>query len=225
MAEDFKKTWAKLAVKLGREDPRFAPFIEALGKPTFELREPPFVALCEAILSQQLNAKAASSIIAKFHATVPPLATPGKVLRFSKAQFRKAGVSPQKQTYLLALATAWCKRGWKDNWDALTDEELVKKLTGVKGVGVWTAQMYLIFSLGRHDVLPVHDYGIRKAIQQLYGLELIPTPKQLPELAVAWEGMASVACWYLWKALDRKLIVASAESTDSDLIARLTRPH
>ena len=163
----------------------------------------PFKALVRAIVGQQLSTKAAATIFSRFEALFDGFPSPAQVRKTSDERLRSVGLSGQKTGYLrdlcrhleegtLALATL----------DRLDDEAVVDALTRVKGVGRWTAEMFLIFRLLRPDVLPVGDLGIVKAVQRAYRLRTAPTPDRLTRIGAAWRPYRSVACWYLWASLD-----------------------
>lgn len=196
--------WRPFVSRLREADKRLAPIILQVGPPRLRLQDDPFRALVSSILSQQLAVKAAETIIGRFRALGPSDAK--SILRLKVEDMRKAGVSGQKASYLISLSERWQDRAWRRGWAELSNDELVARLTEVKGVGEWTAHMFLIFSLGRPDVLPTGDFGVRKGLQLLHGLPEMPHPKTLPELVPHWRGMASVGAWYLWRALDSKLL-------------------
>lgn len=201
--------WIRLSQRLAREDRLLAPIIEAVGVPTLRLERHRFRALAESILSQQLATKAAAAIIGRFTALEKPFPRPERVLKLSPRQFQSCGVSGQKSVYLKELARAWQKDLAQLRWAALSDEAIIEHLVAVKGIGEWTAQMFLIFSLGRVDVLPTGDFGIRRGVQLLFRLSEMPHPRKMAELVPHWKGASSVASWYLWRALDRKILVQS----------------
>jgi DNA-3-methyladenine glycosylase II len=163
----------------------------------------PFQALVHAIVSQQLSTKAAATIAARVDGLLDGLPTPSRVGTVSDVQLRAAGLSGQKVGYLRDL----CRRLEDgsvrlDALDRMTDEAVITSLTSVKGIGRWTAEMFLMFRLHRPDVLPVGDLGIVKAIKVAYGLRALPTPARMLRLGEAWRPYRSVACWYLWASLD-----------------------
>lgn len=163
-----------------------------------------FEHLTRAIVYQQLSGKAAATIYARVHALYGGRApTPAELAATSAARLRRAGLSRQKLGYLKDLARrAATGRLALDALDALPDEAVIEALTAVRGVGTWTAQMFLMFRLGRLDVLPVLDLGIQKGMRHAYGLRRLPRPPQMERIATAWRPYRSVACWYLWRALE-----------------------
>jgi DNA-3-methyladenine glycosylase II len=168
---------------------------------------PEFCSLAEAIVYQQLNGKAAVTIFKRFAALAGEPLTPEGILQLSDQQLRSVGLSKQKSAYLKDLA-AKTVAGLLDfsRLQALTDEEVIQHLTQVKGVGIWTAHMFLIFSLRRPDVLPTGDYGVQVAMRKHYKKRKLPKPKDMEKIAKAWAPYRSVACWYLWRSLDIKTL-------------------
>jgi DNA-3-methyladenine glycosylase II len=166
-------------------------------------RSDPFRALCHAIIAQQLSTKAAATIEARFSARFGGQPTPDAVSQAADEELRSVGLSPQKLRYVRDL----CGRIGDGSLalhslDVLPDDEVIAALTSVKGIGRWTAEMFLIFRLHRPDVLPVDDLGILKAVQRVYGLRRVPSPDRLTKIGEAWRPYRSVACWYLWASLD-----------------------
>jgi DNA-3-methyladenine glycosylase II len=166
-------------------------------------RSDPFRALCHAIIAQQWSTKAAATIEGRFAALFGGVPTPAAVAKANDAQLRAVGLSPQKLRYMRDLC-AKIEGGSLSlhDLDALADEDVITSLTSVKGIGRWTAEMFLIFRLHRPDVLPVDDLGIVKAVQRAYRLRLAPSAARLTKIGDAWRPYRSVACWYLWASLD-----------------------
>jgi DNA-3-methyladenine glycosylase II len=162
--------------------------------------------LVEAIITQQLSAKAADSISARFRAIYGKFPKPADVIETSDAKLRKAGLSYMKVSYIKDLSkkieSKEIRLAYMRN---LSDEEVIVQLTQVKGIGRWTAEMFLIFSLGRLDVLPVGDLGLRKGIRNLYSLEELPEKEQIECIAEKWRPYRSVATWYLWRSQDESI--------------------
>ena len=186
-------------------DPVLCAIIERVGPCRMEYGVPEFCSVAEAIVYQQLNGKAAVTIFQRFAALAGEPLTPEGILKLSDEQLRSVGLSKQKSAYLkdLAVKTA---AGLLDfsRLHELTDEEVIEHLTQVKGVGVWTAHMFLMFSLRRPNVLPTGDYGVQVAIRKHYKKRKLPKPKDMEKIAKAWEPYRSVACWYMWRSLDIK---------------------
>jgi len=191
---------------LRRVDRRMRAIIDRIGPCAIQPSNRYFFALCEAIVSQQLAVKAAMTIFGRFRKCFPRgMPTPERVLALSDEEFAAAGISPQKRGYLRDLA-----QKFRDGHvpvrrlSRMSDDEVIAALTGVKGVGVWTAHMFLIFVLARPDVWPTGDLGIRKAVQVNYGLKAMPADGKLAAIAEPWRPHRSVAAWYLWQSLDNK---------------------
>lgn len=172
-----------------------------------------FAMLVRAIVFQQLSTKAATTIHDRLLLSMPGGgASPEALARLSDEQFRTAGISRQKAAYLrdlgLKVTTGVVAL---DAVDAMSDEEVITALTQVKGIGRWTAEMFLIFRLQRPDILPLGDLGIVTAIQKAYGLRKKPTPKRMQKLGEAWRPYRSVASWYLWRSLDNEPVKLKKE--------------
>jgi DNA-3-methyladenine glycosylase II len=163
----------------------------------------PFQALAHAIVSQQLSTKAAATIARRFDALFDDVPAPARLASVTDQQLQTVGLSVQKIGYLRDLS-ARIESGTLPlaALDALPDDDVVELLTEVKGIGRWTAEMFLMFRLHRPDVLPVGDLGIVKAVQRAYGLRKAPDPKRLTKIGEPWRPYRSVACWYLWASLD-----------------------
>jgi DNA-3-methyladenine glycosylase II len=192
---------------LKKSDPVLRAIIERVGPCRMEFGVPEFCSVAEAIVYQQLNGKAAVTIFNRFAALAGDPLTPEGILKLSDEQLRSVGLSKQKSAYLKDLA--------KKTADGLlyftrlpdmTDDEVIEHLTQVKGVGVWTAHMFLMFSLRRPNVLPTGDYGVQVAIKKHYKKRKLPKPKDMEKIAKAWEPYRSVACWYMWRSLDIKTV-------------------
>jgi len=197
----------KAVAHLKKSDPILRAIIERVGSCRMEFSPPEFHSLAEAIVYQQLNGKAALTIFNRFAALAGEPLTPQGILKLTEAQMRSAGLSKQKSSYLKDMAER-AARGDLDfsRLPALIDDEVIQHLTQVKGVGVWTAHMFLMFSLRRPDVLPTGDFGIRMAMKKHYKKRKLPTPVQMEKIAKLWAPYRSVACWYLWRSLDIKTV-------------------
>jgi DNA-3-methyladenine glycosylase II len=211
----------KAVTHLKKSDPIMRAIIERLGPCRMQFGLPEFHSLAEAIVYQQLNGRAAETIFKRFAALAGEPLTPEGILRLSDEQMRAAGLSKQKSAYLKDLA-AKTGSGLVDfeRLPDLPDAEVIEHLTQVKGIGVWTAQMFLMFTLKRENVLPTGDFGVRMAIYKHY-LDRqrakaakksrkrkikLPSPEQMEKIAKRWGPYRSVACWYLWKSLDTKTL-------------------
>lgn len=190
---------------LRRADPVLAYIIDRCGNCTLQPDRRYFAALVEAILSQQLSVKAAATIHARFKNLLRGQVESAGILQLTDAQIRAAGISRQKMGYLRDLATKWQDGLLHGRRLArMTDAEVIAALTQVKGIGRWTAEMFLIFSLSRLDVLPVDDLGFRNAVKKAYRLRKLPEAKRLQQIAEKWRPYRSVATWYLWQSLDNQ---------------------
>ncbi len=192
---------------LKKSDPILRAIIERVGPCRMEFGEPEFSSLAEAIVYQQLNGTAAATIFNRFAALAGEPLTPEGILKLSDEQLRSVGLSKQKSAYLKDLS-AKTAAGVLDfaRLPELSDDEVIEHLTQVKGIGVWTAHMFLMFSLQRPNVLPTGDYGVQSAIKKHYKKRKLPKPKDMEKIARAWEPYRSVACWYMWRSLDIKTV-------------------
>jgi 3-methyladenine DNA glycosylase/8-oxoguanine DNA glycosylase len=192
---------------LRKSDPVLAAIIQQVGPFRMEYAPPEFASLAEAIVYQQLNGKAAVTIFQRFTELAGEPLTPAGILKLTDQQLRSVGLSKQKSSYLKDLA-AKAAAGTLDfsRLQELPDEEVIQHLTQVKGIGVWTAHMFLMFSLRRPDVLPTGDYGVQVAMKKHYRKRKLPKPKDMEKIARAWAPYRSFACWYLWRSLDIKTL-------------------
>jgi DNA-3-methyladenine glycosylase II len=190
---------------LKKSDPVLAGIIQRIGPCRIEYGEPTFASLAEAIVYQQLNGKAALIIFNRFADLAGRPLTPEGILKLSEQQMRSAGLSKQKLSYIRSLAELTA-RGEVEfhRFPEMPDEEVIEELTKVKGVGTWTAQMFLMFTLHRMDVLPTGDYGIQAAIRKHYRKRKMPKPAVMEKIARPWAPYRTIACWYLWKSMDVK---------------------
>jgi DNA-3-methyladenine glycosylase II len=189
---------------LRRRDPVLAGVIRRVGACELRRRGDPYRYLVRSVLFQQITGAAGTAIEKRLHAAYGGRVPPPALLRVAETEtLRGAGLSRQKIESLRAIATAFDERTLDGRRLArLADDAVVEAVTVVRGVGEWTAHMLLMFSLGRPDVLPVGDYGVRKAARDLYGLAELPTRKELEALGEAWRPYRSVATWYLWRSTE-----------------------
>ena len=193
----------KAILHLKKSDPVLRALLERVGPFRIEHRDPSFETVVRSIVYQQLSGKVATVIFGRLLAAVKGDLTPRRILRLPHERLRALGLSNQKAAYIRDLAER--TRSGEVDFAALqdmSDEQVIESLTRVKGIGVWTAQMFLIFGLKRLDVLPVGDLGVRAAIKKAYGLAELPNPAEMEQLAQAWRPYCSVASWYLWRSLD-----------------------
>ena len=195
---------------LAASDPRFAALIaQSLRynvKPNALFR--PFHALAESIAYQQLSGKAAATIFARVRAIYPKrkYLDPRLVLKTPDEKLRAAGLSRNKVAAIKDLAAKTLEGTVPSGrvLSKMSDEEIIARLTSVRGIGRWTAEMLLLFELARPDIWPVHDYGVQKGFAKTFGRRKLPTPKQLAKLGEKWRPYRSFAAWYFWRALDNK---------------------
>ena len=197
----------KAIIHLKNADPVLAAIIERVGAFGMNYDEPSFASLAEAIVYQQLHGKAAATIFKRVTDLAGLPLTPQGILKLSEAQLRGAGLSKQKLGYLRDLAEKTRSGEVRfERFSELSDEEVIAQLTQIKGIGRWTAQMFLMFSLRRPNVLPTGDLGIQMAIRKHYRKRKLPKPAQMEKIAGAWVPYRSVACWYLWRSMDMKTL-------------------
>jgi DNA-3-methyladenine glycosylase II len=188
---------------LRKSDPVLAAIIGRVGEYRLQFREPNFETLVRSIVYQQLSGRVASVILGRLVAAVGGEVTPATILKLRPARMRKLGLSGQKTAYIRDLA-----RHTRDGAIIfeelleLPDAEVIERLTKVKGIGVWTVHMFLMFALRRTDVLPTGDLGIRNAIRKAYNLAEMPAPKEVEAIAERWRPYCTVASWYLWRSLE-----------------------
>lgn len=193
---------------LKKADPVLARIIRGVGPYTIEFRPAEFATLVRSIVYQQLSGKVAAVIYGRLERaamTNGDSLTASALLALTPEKMRELGLSRQKIAYIRDLADKTVS-GEIDFTQLvhLPDEEVLRRLTAVKGIGVWTVQMFLIFALGRLDVLPSADLGIRVAIKKAYEMDDLPLPKQIDEMGRCWRPYATVASWYLWRSLEDK---------------------
>jgi DNA-3-methyladenine glycosylase II len=210
----------KAVEHLKAADPVLREIILRVGPPQLPRRDPTFASVARSIAFQQLNGKAATTIFERLlkechncnGADGKPLVlsdwsalTPANLLSLTDEQMRAIGFSRAKASYLRDLAEKM--RSGLLNFAQLpemSDEDVIEHLTQVKGIGVWSAQMFLMFALRRPDVMPTLDFGINNAIRQAYRKRKMPKPKQVLKIAEPWKPYRTAACWYLWRSLDVK---------------------
>ena len=196
----------RTAIKHLRKDAVLAKIITRTGPFAIEYREPRFETLVRSIVYQQLSGRVASVIFGRLHAaTGEEFVTPAGIMKLRPERMRRLGLSAQKTLYIRELARH-TRRGSVifETLSELEDAAVVEHLTRVKGIGVWTAQMFLMFALRRPDVLPTADLGIRTAMKRAWALEDLPKPAEMERIAAPWKPWTSVACWYLWRSLDNE---------------------
>jgi DNA-3-methyladenine glycosylase II len=211
--------WRRAVAHLKQADPVLAGIIERVGPFRFDRRPATFEAMVRAIVFQQLAGAAARTIYQRLQAACELatggetterslyggfIITPESVLALTEEQLRACGLSRQKLSYICDLAEK--TRSLEVDFASLpqmSDEDVIEHLTRVKGIGVWSAQMFLIFALGRMDIMPTLDFGINMAIRKAYRKRKMPKAKQILKLAEKWKPYRSLACWYLWRSVDK----------------------
>ncbi len=208
-SSDFAAALRTAEKHLARRDPMLRQFIKQHGECRLQKHQRHFETLVNSIVSQQLSTKAAATIFQRFVALYAPakFPKPEQIAATPDETLRGVGLSGQKLSYIKDLAAKVHDGSVHlQRITQMSDDEIIAELTLVKGIGVWTVQMFLIFSLGRLDVLPVGDLGIKMAIQRAYQLAEMPKPAAIEAIADQnkWHPYCSVASWYLWRSLENK---------------------
>ena len=198
----FPDYWHEASAELAAGDPVMAGFVDLYSGDSLVSRGDPFGTLVRSIVGQQISVKAADSIWARFSSTLSAI-EPDAVLAVSTETLRACGLSARKVEYISDLARHFSSGQIHVNrWNAMSDAEIIAELTAVRGIGVWTAEMFLIFNQLRPDVYPLDDIGLQRAVAKHYfGGERLAR-KQLAEAGERWRPWRSVATWYLWRSLD-----------------------
>lgn len=207
-AQEWQAVLVNAATHLKQHDPILARVVDANGLCTIQPHDNYYQALVSSIIGQQLSVKAAASIRQRFEALFDGhFPTPDEILRTDTETLRGVGLSRPKIQYIFDLAKHI--RDGKlliEKLPELSNEEIIRELVAVKGIGEWTAHMFLIFSLGRPDVLPIGDLGIRNGVQRLYGLPTVASADDIIAIAAKnqWHPYESIASWYVWRSLDNE---------------------
>jgi len=189
---------------LEKVDEKMGRLIVEFEKPEFKKDSNYFEALVRAIVYQQLSGKAAATIYKRFKNLFPQNKhfTPIMVKERSHEELRSAGLSNQKASYIHNIANAFYTGAIPKDIDTIGDNEVIECLTTIKGVGPWTAKMFLMFTLNRPDVFPVTDLGIQKGFQLFFQFDVLPSTKKMMEIAEAWRPYRTLASWYLWRLVE-----------------------
>ena len=189
---------------LKKVDEKMGRLIVEFEKPEFKKDSNYFEALVRAIVYQQLSGKAAATIYKRFKNLFPQNKhfTPIMVKERSHEELRSAGLSNQKASYIHNIANAFYTGAIQKDIDTIGDNEVIECLTTIKGVGPWTAKMFLMFTLNRPDVFPVTDLGIQKGFQLFFQFDVLPSTKKMMEIAEAWRPYRTLASWYLWRLVE-----------------------
>ena len=197
----------KAGIDLLKKDKKMNDLINKFGRPDFSQREDYFQSLLRSIVFQQLSGKAAQTIYERLVNLIPNTSNlcPNEVLKLDKDEMRKAGLSFQKIDYVRNMANYFENNSFqKKDVDRMTDEEISKELIKIKGIGQWTVDMFLMFTLNRTDILPYKDLGIQKGIMKILNMKNLPSKKEMENCSREWRPYRTIACWYLWKMADDK---------------------
>ena len=194
-----------VGLDLLKKDEKMNFLINKFGIPVFDIKKDYFQSLLRYIVNQQLSGKSAKAIYDRFIDLIPKnsLISPKEVLNLSKDDMRIAGLSFQKIDYLINLSNYFEKNTFeKEDLKKMTDQEICKELTQIKGIGQWTVDMFLMFTLNRPDVMPYGDLGIQKGYKKIFNLSDLPSKKEMENGSKIWIPYRTLACWYLWKIVD-----------------------
>ena len=199
------KNISKALEYLKKTEPRFGTLIDEFGEPDFELQDNYFKSLVRSIIYQQLSGKSAFAIYSRylqlFNSTEFP--SPQQVIAIPDSHYTSIGLSRQKTCYIKEISQAFFnKEIVPENIPKLKDDEVRKQFIKIKGIGPWTIDMFLMFTLNRPDILPVNDLGIQKGFKLFFRLNELPDEKFMVEKAKNWRPFRTIACWYLWKLVD-----------------------
>ena len=190
-----------------KRDKNMRVLIKKFGSPDYNLRQDYFQSLLRSIVFQQLSGKAAQTIYERFVNLIPKTSNlcPNEVLKLDKDKMRRAGLSFQKINYVRNLADYFENNSFKKkDVEGITDEEISKELIQIKGIGQWTVDMFLMFTLNRADILPCTDLGIQKGIMKILNMKNLPSKKGMENCSRKWRPYRTLACWYLWRMVDDK---------------------
>ncbi len=188
-----------------KRDEKMSVLIREFGLPDFDPKQDYFQSLQRSIVFQQLSGKAANIIYERFINLIPKTVTlsPKEILKLDKDEMRKTGLSFQKINYLRNLAYFFENNSFqKKDVERMTDEEISNALTQIKGIGQWTVDMFLMFTLNREDILPYTDLGIQKGFKKIFNMNNLPTKKEMEDHSKIWRPYRTIACWYLWRTVD-----------------------
>ena len=194
-------------IDLLKKDKIMKDLINKFGRPDFSPRQDYFQSLLRSIVFQQLSGKAAKTIYERFVNLIPKTSNlcPNEVLKLDKDEIRKAGLSFQKIDYVRNLADYFENNSFqKKDVERMTDQEISKELIQIKGIGQWTVDMFLMFSLNRADIFPFTDLGIQKGIMKILNMKNLPSKKEMENCSRKWRPYRTIACWYLWRMVDDK---------------------
>ena len=196
-------------IDLLKRDKKIQDLINKFGRPDFNQGQDYFQSLLRSIVFQQLSGKAAQTIYQRLVNLIPETSNlcPNEVLKLDKDEMRKAGLSFQKINYVRNLADYFENNSFKKKEvERMTDEEISKELIQIKGIGQWTVDMFLMFTLSRADILPFKDLEIQKGIMKILNMKNLPSKKEMENCSRKWRPYRTIACWYLWRIADEKFI-------------------
>ena len=194
-------------IDLLKRDKKMQDLINKFGRPEFNQGQDYFQSLMRSIVFQQLSGKAAQTIYERLVSLIPKTSNlcPNEVLKLDKDEMRKAGLSFQKINYVNNLSDYFENNSFqKKDVERMTDEKISKELIQIKGIGQWTIDMFLMFTLNRPDILPYKDLGIQKGIMKILNMKNLPSKKEMENCSRKWRPYRTIACWYLWKMADDK---------------------
>ena len=197
----------KAGLDLLKRDKKMKVLIKKFGGPDFNLKQDYFQSLLRSIVFQQLSGKAAQTIYERFVNLIPKTSNhcPNEVLKLDKEEMRKAGLSFRKIDYVRNLADYFENNSFhKKDVEKMSDQEISKELIQIKGIGQWTVDMFLMFTLNRADILPYKDLGIQKGIKKILNIKNLPSKKEMENCSRKWRPYRTIACWYLWRIADDK---------------------
>ena len=190
-----------------KKDKNMQDLINKFGRPDFNLGQDYFQSLLRSIVFQQLSGKAAKTIYERLVNLIPKTTNlcPNEVLKLDKDEMRKAGLSFQKINYVRNLADYFENNSFQNKYvERMTDQEISKELIQIKGIGQWTVDMFLMFTLNRADIFPFTDLGIQKGIMKILKKKNLPSKKEMVNCSSKWKPYRTIACWYLWRMVDDK---------------------
>ncbi len=194
----------KLALEKLNQDSKMKKLVKDYGLPDFEPQDDYFKSLMRSIVFQQLSGKVAKIIYQRLISLLPSnKIIPSEVLTLTNEEMRQVGLSSQKINYIKNLANYFDTNLFNSNKvEKMSNEEISKELIQIKGIGQWTVDMFLMFTLNRPDVMPYSDLGIQKGMKTLFDLDKLPTKEKMEALSIKWKPYRTIACWYLWKIVD-----------------------
>jgi len=195
--------WYKAKKILSRRDPILRKIIKKFNKGSLTTRDDPFFSLCRTIVGQQISTKAADSIWLKFETKSKKRITPHIILKLSSRSLKKVGLSRQKISYLKNIAKSFKNKSFEiEKLKKMSDEESINYITKLRGLGVWSAQMFLMFNLNRPDIFPITDIGLLKAISKNYKVSYPPSKRFLNKISGLHFGYRTIFTWYMWRSID-----------------------